>query len=153
MTTIHGLNVLNNVVVLVLLSGAGYSTAFAPDQLNALVMLFLDAYDYGFSIGIVFFVPHTAMLGYLIYRSGYFPRILGVLFMAASLGYLVDDFSHILVANHVTGAAYFALPIAIAEISFPLWLLFKGVNAERWDRRAPVASTVPLVAAPAAATR
>jgi hypothetical protein len=152
MTIVHGLNVLNNVVVLVLLSGAGYLTVFAPDQLNALVMLFLDAYSFGFTLGIVFFALHCLTLGYLIYASGYFPRILGVLFVIASLGYLIDSFARVLVADHQMGAVYFALPIAIAEIAFPLWLLFKGVHAERWGRRAPVAPTVPLVAAPAAAT-
>jgi hypothetical protein len=152
MTIVHGLNVLNSVVVLVLLSGASYLTVFAPDQRNALVMLFLDAYSYGFTLGIVFFALHCLTLGYLIYASGYFPRILGVLFVIASLGYLIDSFARVLVANHETGAVYFALPIAIAEIAFPLWLLFKGVNAARWERRAPVAPTVLPVAAGAAAT-
>jgi hypothetical protein len=57
------------------------------------------------------------------------------------------------VANHVTGAAYFALPIAIAEIAFPLWLLFKGVHAERWAKRASAESVGLLVAASAGAAR
>jgi hypothetical protein len=153
MTTIHGVNLVNHVVVLILLSGAGYLTAFAPNQLQALAMLFLDTYDHGFSVGIVFFVLHTSLLGYLIYRSGYFPRMLGVLFVVASVGYLADSFLQVLVPNHVTGAAYFALPIAIAEIAFPLWLLVKGVNAERWERRSSVAPVRPLVAAATAGVR
>jgi hypothetical protein len=136
MTTIHGINLLNNFIVLLLLSGAAYLTVFEPAQLNAVVMLFLNAYSYGFTIGIGFFTLHVLLLGYLIFKSGYFPRILGVLFMIASLGYLIDVSSHILLANYKTGPVYLALPIAIAEIAFPIWLLIKGVNVERWEKRA-----------------
>ena len=136
MTTIHGINVLNNLIVLLLVSGAGYVTVFAPNQLHALVMLFLDAKRYGFSIGVAFLALHAAILSYLIFKSGYFPKVLGVLFMIATFGYLIDSFAHVLVANHKTGAIYFVLPITIAEIAFPLWLLIKGVNVKQWGKRA-----------------
>jgi Domain of unknown function (DUF4386) len=140
MTTIHGANLLTQFIVLLLLGGAGYLTAFAPDQLNALVMLFLGAYNYGFTIGIVFLVLHALLLGYLIFMSGYLPRILGVLFLIASVGYLVDSLSHVMVANYTPGPPYLALPIAIAEIAFPLWLLIKGVDVAKWEQRAQTAS-------------
>jgi hypothetical protein len=153
MTTIHGLNVLGHVAVLLLLSGAGYLTAFAPNQIDALVMASLDAYAYGFSIGIVFLVLHAFPLGYLIYRSGYFPKVLGVLFMVAALGYLTDGLAHVLVPGYVKGAPYIALPIALSEIAFPLWLLFKGVNAEQWGRRTSVEPAGRLVAASAGGAR
>ena len=139
MTTIHGINLLNLFFVLLVLGGAGYLTVFQPDQLNALVRLFLDAYNYGFAIGIIFFTVHVFLVGYLIFKSGYFPKVLGVLFIIASMGYLIDNFSYVLLENYVTGAAYFALPIAIAEIAFPLWLLIKGVNVEQWKKRASAA--------------
>src|SRR5512141_1930241 len=136
MTAIHGVNLLNRFIVWLLLGGAGYLTVFAPNQLQGLAMLFLDTYSYGFNIGIVFFTLHTLLLGYLIFQSGYFPKILGVLFIIASLGYLIDSFSYVLVANYKTGPVYLTLPIAIAEIAFPLWLLIKGVNAGQWEQRA-----------------
>lgn len=136
MTTIHGVNLLNHFIVLLLLGGAGYLTVFQPNQLQALVTLFLDSYSYGYTIGIVFFTLHTFTLAYLIFKSGYFPKILGVLFMVAAFGYLIDSFSHVLIANYKTGPVYLALPIAIAEIAFPLWLLIKGVNAKEWEKRA-----------------
>lgn len=137
MTVIHGVNLLTRIIVLLLLGGAGYLTVFEPAQLNALGMVFLNAYDYGFTIGIVFLFLHALILGYLIYKSSYFPRILGVLFMIASLGYLIDSFSYVLIPNYKTGPVYLALPIAIAEIAFPLWLLIKGVNAKQWENRVP----------------
>ena len=136
MTTIHGINVLNNVLVLLLLGGTGYVTVFAPDQLHALVTLFLDAYRYGFQIGVFFFALHTAVLGYLIFTSGYFPKVPGVMLMIASLGYLIDSSALVLLADHTMGAVYFALPITIAEIAFPFWLLIKGVNVTKWEQRA-----------------
>ena len=131
MTTIHGFNVLNKVFVLILLSGAGYLSVFNPDELNALVMFFLDGYRYGFGLGIVFLGLHAILLGYLIYVSGYFPKILGILFVLASLGYFIDSFLLLLLPNYVPGQAFIAIPIALAEIAFPLWLLFKGVNLEQ----------------------
>lgn len=137
MTTIHGLNMINLVLVLLLLSGVGYLSAFAPNQLNSLAMLFLNAYQYGFTIGIIFLVLHASILGYLIFKSGYFPKILGVLFLIASLGYLIDGFSHILIPGFKTGAPYIAIPIALSEIAFPLWLLVKGVNAKQWQKLTP----------------
>lgn len=137
MTVIHGANLLTRIIVLVLLGGAGYLAVFEPAQLNALGMVFLNAYDYGFSLGIVFLVLHALILGYLIFKSSYFPRILGVLFMIASLGYLIDSFSHLLIPNYKTGPAYLALPIAIAEIAFPVWLLIKGVNSRQWEKWVP----------------
>ncbi|NQV51149.1 MAG: DUF4386 domain-containing protein [Candidatus Marinimicrobia bacterium] len=133
MTTIHGFNVLNSIFVLVLLSGAGYLSAFEPDELNALVMFFLDGYAYGFGLGIVFLGLHAILLGYLIYVSGYFPKVLGVLFGLASLGYFIDSFSLLLLPSYVPGQAFIAIPIALAEIAFPLWLLFKGINLEHKD--------------------
>ena len=133
MTTIHGFNVLNNIFVLVLVSGVGYLSVFEANQLNALVMFFLEGYKFGFGLGIVFLGLHAILLGYLIYVSGYFPKVLGVLFMLASLGYFIDSFSLLLLPNYVPGQAFIAIPIALAEIAFPLWLLFKGVNLEQKD--------------------
>lgn len=133
MTTIHGFNVLNNIFVLILLSGVGYLSVFEPDELNALVMFFLDGYTYGFGLGIVFLGLHAILLGYLIYVSGYFPKVLGVLFMLASLGYFIDSFSLLLLPNYVPGQAFIAIPIALAEIAFPVWLLFKGIDLEDKD--------------------
>lgn len=145
MTMVHGANLLTSFIVLLLLSGASYLTVFAPNQLHALVMVFLDAYNYGFTIGIVFLFLHALILGYLIFKSGYFPNILGVLFMIASMGYLIDSFSHVLIANYKTGPVYLAIPIALAEIAFPLWLLIRGVNAEKWKNRSLESTKIGLL--------
>lgn len=148
MTTIHGMNLLNYFFVLLLLGGAGYSTLFTPDQVHALVSLFLDAHSYGFTIGIAFLTIHVFALGYLIVKSGYVPRVLGFLFIAAGFGYLIDSFATLLLTNYETTPVYLALPIAVAEIAFPLWLLLKGVNVQAQDHglslRTPDAEGVGL---------
>lgn len=140
MTTIHAINLLNSFFVLLLLSGTGYLAAFNADQVHAFVQLFLDAHSYGYTIGIAFFTPHVFLLGYLIFKSGYFPRILGVLFILAACGYLIDSTGLLFIPSYGTTPAFIALPIAIAEIAFPLWLLIKGVNVEQWNKRAPAAA-------------
>lgn len=136
MTTIHGLNLLNYFFVLLLVGGAGYQAAFDPAQVQALVMLFLEAHSYGFTIGIAFLTLHVLLLGYLIFRSGYFPRVLGILFLIAGVGYVADSFALLLTTGYQSTPIFIALPIAIAEIAFPVWLLVKGVNAPQWEKQA-----------------
>src|SRR5215218_1739636 len=91
MAVIQGINLLPYFIALLLLSGAGCLTAFKPDQLDALALLSLNAHQYGVYIWQLFFALHLFALGYLIFNSGYFPRILGVLVVVGSLGYLADS--------------------------------------------------------------
>ncbi|NJN54689.1 MAG: DUF4386 domain-containing protein [Anaerolineae bacterium] len=135
MTIIHGLNLLNYYFVLQLLKGGDYLAVFGREQVNALATLFLDAHSIGFTIGIVFLVPHVLILGYLIYQSGYFPKVLGILFVAAGVGYLIDTIGLLLVPSYTTTPALIAMVIAVAEISFPIWLLVKGVNSDPAQNR------------------
>jgi hypothetical protein len=83
------LNELNQVAVL-LFSSADYLTAFTADQLQALVLLSLDLYEHGFLISHIFFGLWLFPMGYLIFKSGFLPRFLGVLLIIAGFGYLVD---------------------------------------------------------------
>lgn len=136
MTTIHGFNLINYFFVMLLLSGTGYLAAFSSQQLNALVMVFLEAHSVGFTIGIAFLTLHVFILGYLIFKSGYFPKVLGILFIAAAVGYLVDSFALLLVSGYETTPGIIALAITVSEIAFPLWLLIKGVNIPGWEKRA-----------------
>ncbi len=136
MTTIHGMNLLNYFFVILLLKG-NFITVFGPEQVQALITLFLDAHSYGFIIGIAFLVPHVLILGYLIFKSGYFPKVLGILFMLAGLGYLIDTAGQLLFAGYYdTTPGVIAAIIAIAEIAFPVYLLIKGIRIEQWKKRA-----------------
>jgi len=126
---ILGSNLLNLYVVLQLLSGADYLTVFEPDQLHALVLLFLNAYSDGFNIQ-VFSGLHLFVSGYLVFKSGYFPRILGILLVVAGLNYIIDTFAFVLLPNYVYPVVFLALPVVIAENAFFVWLLWKGVRNE-----------------------
>lgn len=135
MTVIQGINLLNHFFVLLLLSGSGYLTVFAPNQLYALVLLFLNAHDYVVLIWGLFFGLHLFVLGYLVVKSGYIPGVLGILLIVASLSYLLQSFGTILFPQYKELFASVGF-LSIIEVAFPLWLLIKGVNVEQWKKRA-----------------
>ncbi len=136
MTAIHGLNLLNYFLVLQLLGDAYYLALFDEGQLHALVMLFIDAHAYGFGLGLVFFALHLVVLGYLVFRSSYFPRLLGALLMVAACGYAIDSVAILLLDAYQETPPLLVFPIVIAEVAFPLWLLIKGVRLPRWEKAA-----------------
>ncbi len=135
MTIIHGLNLLNQFAALMLLGGAGYLSVFESGQLHALMMFFLNAHELGWSIGMVFLSGHVVLLGYLVYKSGYMPRILGGLLVLAGVSYLIDGVALLLVPSYQTTPVALAIFITVAELVFPLWLLIKGINVEVWKER------------------
>jgi len=144
MTVIQGVNLLTHFVVLLLLSGAGYLTVFAPGQLQALGLLFLNAHAEVVLIWGLFFGLHLLVLGYLVYTSGYISRIPGVLLMIASLCYFTQSFGNILLPEYKGIFTTVGLLSAV-EIALPLWLLIKGVNVERWEKRALEAASRELM--------
>ena len=117
---------LNFVIALHLLSGADYLTVFETDQLHTQTMLFLNAFSYGWDIGLIIFGLHLFVLGYLVFKlSGYMPKILGILLIIASFGYLIDSFGKLLVPNYNATIAMFTF---IGEVLLIFWLLFKGAR-------------------------
>jgi len=117
------LNQLNQFAVLSLLKGTDYSQ----------VMFFLNLHADGVFIAQIFWGLWLFPLGYLVFRSGYIPRILGVLLIIAGFGYLIDSFAEFLLPNYDLTISMFTF---IGEVLFLLWLLIKGVNADRWEKRA-----------------
>jgi hypothetical protein len=143
MTVVMAVNVFNSLGVLLLSSDAKYLQAFEPGQLHALVLLFLNLHDSGIYIWQVIFGFHLLVIGYLVFTSGYLPRILGILLMVACLGYLVDSFG---ILFPISGALSIVSSVLLAagvigELSFTLWLLIKGVNVEQWEIRAHKVAT------------
>ena len=122
------LNELNHLAVLLLSSGAGYLTAFKTDQLNTLVMFFLDLRTYGTFIP-QFFSFWVLLLGYLVFKSVFLPRILGILLMLAGLCYTVSAVLFLLFPTF--DATIFGLFAFVGESLFYLWLLIKGVKAQK----------------------
>ena len=127
------INELNQFAVLVLLSGADYLTAFEVDQLHAQVMLFLDLHEHGIIIAQMFWGLWLFPFGYLVFKSGFLPRILGVLLMIGCFGYLIDFVRFVFFPDFDVTISQFT---GIGELLLPLWLLVKGVNVEQWEKRA-----------------
>ena len=127
------LNMLNHIAALLLSSGADYLTAFEADQLHALVMFFLDLYKYGGFIS-QFLVLWLLFYGYLVFKSGFLPKILGIFLMIASLGHPIYAVSSFLFPN--ANVMIFGLIAVLGEFLLALWLLIKGVNVEEWEKRA-----------------
>jgi hypothetical protein len=131
------LNELNRFAALLLSSGADYlMTVFTADQLQALVPLFLDLHEHGITIAGIFWGLWLFPMGYLVFKSGYIPRILGVFLIIAGFGYLIDSFISYLLPNFIATISQFTQFTWYGELLLPLWLLIKGVNVEQWEKRA-----------------
>jgi hypothetical protein len=130
MTVLQGINLLNYLIPLLLLSGAGYLTVFEPDQQYALTLLFVNAQETGVLVWGLPFGLHLAFLGYLVYRSGYIPRILGILLVVASMCYLVQSFGRILLPEYEEVYSWIGW-FSIVELAFPLWLVSRGVQDQQ----------------------
>ena len=133
---VQAVNLVTGGIVLALVSGAGYLAAFDADQLDALVLLFADMNEFLIMVWGLFFGFHLAMLGWLVYRSGFWPRILGALLMAASVGYLAQSYGHLLAPRFDGTLEIVVLVLAVpAELAFTVWLLWRGIDVDRWDKR------------------
>ena len=119
---------------LTVLGGAQYLNVFKVEQLQALAFMFLKLYGQLFNISFVFFGFYCLLIGYLIFRSTFLPRILGVLMAIAGLGWLT------FLSPALTHAlSPYILAAGLGEVSLTLWLLVAGVNAERWKEQAGAA--------------
>lgn len=126
------LNTLNRIAVLLLLSGADYLKVFGADQLQALMMFFLNLNEQGVIIASIFWGLWLFPLDYLIYRSGYFPKIFGILMVMAGFGYLIGSFMHILLPNYEAIAPVLEL-MTVGEIVFMGWVVLKGAKISSKD--------------------
>jgi Domain of unknown function (DUF4386) len=108
---------------------SSYAAAFGTAGSNALVLLLLDTQHYGILIAQIFFGLWLVPLGYLAYKSGLFPKWLGVVLIVGGVCYLVDLLAAFLVPDFGQKIhAFVVIPCAIAEISMVLYLLVKGVK-------------------------
>ena len=134
MAIIQGFNLFNQFMVLLLLSGATYLMVFTSGQLQALVLLFLNAHAMAVLVWGLVFGFHLLVSGYLVYKSGYLSRIPAVLLIVAGFCYLIQSLGNMLLPQYV--ALFTAIgALSLLEVAFPLWLLIKGVNPEQWHKR------------------
>jgi len=126
------LNEVNHLAALQVLKNAK-DGALIDSQRHAQVMLFLDMRQSGVLVAQVFYGLWLLPLGVLVFRSGFMPRLLGVLVVIAAAGYLIDSGTQLLFPGFATISQF----TFIGELLFALWLVIKGVNVERWRRLMP----------------
>jgi Domain of unknown function (DUF4386) len=101
-------------------------------QRQVMALAALDTFSAGFLLALVLFGVHPLMLGCLLYRSRYLPRVFGVLLVAAGVGYVADSLAGLLLADHggLVSAVLLA-PAVVGELGLTAWLLLKGVTVPR----------------------
>ncbi|PGZ94038.1 hypothetical protein COE51_23060 [Bacillus pseudomycoides] len=128
--TILGIAILNLIFALLLTKHTDYVSLFKTDQLQAQMMLFLDAFECIWSIGLVIFGGHLMVVGYLAFKSDSIPKVISILLLLASIGYIIIHLCNtflpeydgvISILNFV-----FSVPMIAGELGFGIWLLFKG---------------------------
>jgi len=120
------LNVLNEIAALTLVRGADFLSAFDTPQRDALAMLFINLHFQGFMVAQVFWGLWLIPFGMLVFRSGFLPRILGVLLIVACFGYLANSLFAFGLLPH--GVSRFVGPLTICELPIILWLLIRGAK-------------------------
>jgi hypothetical protein len=134
--------VLSEIAALFLFNGAGLVPAFSAPQLDALGMMFLNLHSQGLYVVSVFWGLWLFPFGLLVYRSGFLPRLLGVLLVVNGFAYLGISAASLLFpaySGHVSQVL--ALPEALGELSTMIWLLAKGANPPGAEGRVAGASS------------
>lgn len=130
-TSINMINLLNEFASLHLLSGAKYLSVFESAQLQAQSMLSYDLYLHGYEIANIFFGLWLIPLGLLVYKSGFIPRVLGILLVVGGCGLFLNVFIHFLFPGYEIVSTILLIPQTLSEFLFLAWLLIRGINESK----------------------
>ncbi|MBI3650027.1 MAG: DUF4386 domain-containing protein [Acidobacteria bacterium] len=129
-------NSLNHLAPLVFLGSAHYLSAFETTQLQTLALMSLKMHTRGYSISSVFFGIYCLMIGYLAFRSGFLPRIVGALMAIGGVSFVTDSFVVFLLPALADRLPDLGMLGGIGELSLTLWLMMMGVNVLKWEEKA-----------------
>lgn len=121
-------NVLNNVAALILVGGADFLSVFTKEQLDALAYLFLRLHGQGITVASVFWGLWLFPFGMLVIRSGFIPRVFGVLLIIAGVAYVASSFTTLVLPRYSQLVSQIALPLELAELPIVFWLLIRGAR-------------------------
>jgi len=128
---VYSINLLNQFAAVLLLSGTDYLKVFQVDQLQALAMFFLNLHKNGYWIAQIFFGAWLFPLGYLVYKSGFLPKILGIVMMIHFVGWTLTSLQSFLFPGF-TAITYVTYPLGfISEFGLTLWLLIMGAKEQK----------------------
>ena len=125
-----------------IMRGAAYLQIFSPDQLNALVLLSLKFYGFAGMIVTAYYGMGWIIRGYLMFRSGYLPRFLGVLMAIGGIGFVVRNFLLILAPAYASDV--FLMLMFPGGLIMTIWLMIKGVDVSKWKARVDAANAERL---------
>lgn len=131
-------NVLNHVATLILVSGADFLSVFDKPQLDALAYLFVRLHEHGITVASIFWGLWLFPFGMLVIRSGFIPRVLGVLLMIAGVGYLASSFATLVLPQYAPLVTQVLAPLQFGELPIIFWLLIWGAKTN--PAAAPIAS-------------
>jgi len=138
------LNLLNWYTALSIATSDTYPRTFGTAGADALTMLYLDAYGHGGRIAYIFFALWLVPLGYLVIRSGDFPKVLGIALIVGCFGYLAGAVTALLAPDAPAGVlTSFGAVGGLPELAFLAWLLVKGVPATAGDAPVPATPNQP----------
>jgi len=134
-TAVLAADILNLVAAMLPLENAAYLKAVDPNVWMAQAYLSIKLHNYGFGIGLIFFGFVCILEGYLIFKSRFFPKWIGILMQIAGACYLINSLS-LLLAPGIADIIFPAIlvPCFIAELSFSLWMTIKGINVQQWNK-------------------
>lgn len=112
---------------------ANFLSVMPAEQVNSLAMLSLKLYGYGNGVFMLFYGIATGIRGYLIFRAGYLPKVLGILLMLGGTCFVIRNFLLVLVPSYASDLLL--LPTGLGMIALALWLLIKGVNMNIWNAK------------------
>ncbi|HSZ86640.1 MAG TPA: DUF4386 domain-containing protein [Puia sp.] len=125
-------NLLNQLHPLLIYGNANYLQAFQPNQLAVLSTMALRVQSQGYAIGLVFFGFYCIIIGYLIFKTNFIPKLLGILYALAGLSYIINSFTMFLSHDFANPLfPYILLPAFIGEFSVCMWLLIMGIREHK----------------------
>ena len=130
-------NVLNEIAPLILVSGAGFLSVFDKSQLDSLAFLFIRLHGQGIDIASIFWGLWLFPFGMLVIRSGFIPRVLGVLMMIAGAGYIVSSATTVLLPQYAHQVGQVTIILAVGELPIMFWLLIWGAREQSSAARLP----------------
>ncbi len=116
-----------------LILGRAYLNTFTPDQLNSLALLSLKFYGYAGMIFTAYYGMSWIVRAYLIFRSGYLPKLLGVLMAIGGIGFVVRNFLLVLAPAYASDVLLMLM--FPGGLTMTVWLLVKGINVQKWNAR------------------
>ncbi|MDH3326685.1 MAG: DUF4386 domain-containing protein [Gammaproteobacteria bacterium] len=125
------LNELNLLAVLLVINESDYLAAFNTDQIHSLVSMLLQLHELGIQIASIFWGLWLFPMGYLVFKSGFLPKVIGLLLIVAGCGYFADAFISFIFPEFNIKFSEF---LFLGEVLISFWLLIKGVDLEQWQK-------------------